>query len=414
MKICLVCFDFKESNIRLQPWRYIYEISNRMRVLGVDVKIISNGYPILPQKEDIQGVSVHRLKRLRSFPFAKNRGLISVIEKESPDAILWSIGATSFYFIRTLKKIDKPIVGLWMGTTYSLKEIIGLGLSEMTRNFSFIYIHIVNTLIPSFLIKYVLKSPNLKGMIVLNENNKKSIVNYGFSPDKISVIPPGVTDYDLEVPDRREVEKLRKEIGLEDNSFIVLYLGSPLSLRGVDTLIKAIARVYKNIPPLKLILLLRAPPNDLSTEEQYIRDVCMQKRINNRTIIVSGFLNKNDIKINIALSNVVALPFKLVQSDTPISFLEVMALGKTVVSTKVDGIPELLNGGRGYLVDPNDQKDLANAISTLYSNPQLRTEIGGKAREYMLKHPTWEQITQNIVAIINKIVDQNPNIEGTP
>lgn len=414
MKICIVCFDFKESNIRLQPWRYIYEISKGLASKGINVEILSDGYSVLSQEEEVDGVPVHRLRQLRSLPFVKNAELIRLLDEKSPDAILWSIGATSFYFLATLKKINIPIIGLWMGSIYGLKQIIGLGLSEIARNFRSISIHMVNALIPSFLIKFVLKSPNLKRIIVLNENNKKQIVNYGFSPDNISVIPPGVANYDLEAPEMREVEKLKNELGLGDNSFIVLYLGSPLSLRGVDTLINAIARVYKNIPPLKLILLLRCQSNDLSANERYIKDLCIKKKIDNRTLTVSGFLNKNEIKNFIALSDVVALPFKLVQSDTPISFLEVMALGKTVVSTRVDGIPELLNDERGYLVDPNDKKDLANAIFTLYSNPQLRKELGGKARAYMLKHPTGEQMTQDVVAILNEMVDQNSKVVGTP
>jgi len=78
MKICLVCFDFKESDIRLQPWRCIYEISKRMNSLSVYIKIISNGYPSLLQKDDVRGVIVHRLKQLRSSPFAKNAELISI------------------------------------------------------------------------------------------------------------------------------------------------------------------------------------------------------------------------------------------------------------------------------------------------------------------------------------------------
>ena len=78
MKICLVCFDYKESNIRSQPWRYIYKISKRMKSLGVYIKIISDGYPSLPQKEDVRGVIVHRLKQLKSFHFAKNVELMSI------------------------------------------------------------------------------------------------------------------------------------------------------------------------------------------------------------------------------------------------------------------------------------------------------------------------------------------------
>ena len=409
MKICLVCFDFKGSNIWLQPWRYLYEISKRMGVLGVDVKIITNGYPTLPQEDKIDGVTIYRLKRLRSLPFANNQELIRVIEKESPNAVLWSIGATSFYFLRTLKKINKPIIGIWMGTIYSLKQIGGLGLGELTRNFRYLGVHIISALIPSFLANSVLKLPTLKRIIVLNENNKNELLNCGFPPHNIFVIPPGVTESDLELLDIREVEELRKKIGLEENIFVVLYLGSPLSLRGIDILIDAVSLTYKKITPLKLIILSRRQSDNLIDEEKYIKNLCRNLGIEDRVKIISGFLDVEHVKKFIALSDVVALPFKLVQSDNPTSILEAMALGKPVISTKVDGIPELLDGGRGCLINPNNPKDLADAIFTIYSNPQLRTEIGERAREYMLKYPTWDQATETMLSTINEVVNQNSN-----
>jgi len=55
MKICSVCFEFKESDIRLQPWRYIYEISKRMKSLGIYIKIIANGCPITSKRECSRG-----------------------------------------------------------------------------------------------------------------------------------------------------------------------------------------------------------------------------------------------------------------------------------------------------------------------------------------------------------------------
>lgn len=403
MKLNIICFDFKESNIRLQPWRYIYEISTRMNSMDIDVEIISDGYPTLPRKDDIDGITIHRLNHLRSLPFFKNNEIIKLIDKESPNVVLCLIGPTSFYFPTTLKDINKPIIGLWLGTNYSLRQIMDLGSNELIRNFNSLYIHIISALIPSFLIKYVLKLHNLKRIIVLNKNNKSKILDYGISANMISIIPPGIADYNLKLPDMHEIEELRKKIQLDENSFVVLYLGSLLSLRGSDTLINAISIVSKKIPSLKLIILSRRRLDHLVKEENYIKDLCIKKKINDRVEIISGFLDRNDIKKYIILSDLVALPFKLVQSDNPISILEVMALGKPVISTKMDGIPEMLEEDRGLLVNPNDSQDLANAILTLYLNPHLRNRMGERARNYMLKYPTWDHITKNIVTIVNEL-----------
>jgi glycosyltransferase involved in cell wall biosynthesis len=85
-----------------------------------------------------------------------------------------------------------------------------------------------------------------------------------------------------------------------------------------------------------------------------------------------------------------------------------MALGKPVISTKLDGIPELLNDNRGILIEPNNPRDLASALLSLYTNDRLKNDIRERARNYMMTYPTWNQATQNIVDIMNEIIDNNP------
>jgi glycosyltransferase involved in cell wall biosynthesis len=55
--------------------------------------------------------------------------------------------------------------------------------------------------------------------------------------------------------------------------------------------------------------------------------------------------------------------------------LEAMARKNCVVSTRVGGIPKLLAGGRGVLVEPGDVAQLAAALSEVIRNRQLREQI---------------------------------------
>lgn len=404
MKISIICFDFKESNIKLQPWKFFYEISKGMLSMNMDVHIITNGP--MSYEDNIDGINIYHLKEFRSFPFVKNNELIRLINEKSPDIILWMIGESSFYLNNTLKNIDKPIIGIWTETIYSIGQITNLGYREIIRNFGSIKTFIIRALTPSSIKKSIIKSSNLKRIVVLNNNCKRLVTNFGFPPNCISVIPPGITNYDLEFPDIDEVEKLKKKIGLDKNSFAVLYFGSPLSLRGIDTLIEASSIVYKKISQFKLIILSRRHSNDLLSEENFIMDLCKRRKIDKDTYMVSGFLNRDEIKTYIVSSDIVALPFKLVQSDSPLSILEVMALGKPLISTKIDGIPDMLEDDRGYQIDPNDPMILANSILALYYDRQLRNNMGERAREYMLRYPVWDKTVQDMLTIINDVTCQ--------
>lgn len=71
----------------------------------------------------------------------------------------------------------------------------------------------------------------------------------------------------------------------------------------------------------------------------------------------------------------------------PWALLEAMACGTPVVSTRVGGIPELLDDGRaGVLVDHGDRRALRCAFDLLLEDPQRRAELAGRARERCERH----------------------------
>ena len=60
---------------------------------------------------------------------------------------------------------------------------------------------------------------------------------------------------------------------------------------------------------------------------------------------------------------------------------EAMAHGKPVVTTRVGGIPELVqNDESGYLVDRGDTKTMSNKVLMLLNDSSLRKDMGGKGK----------------------------------
>src|SRR5262249_42865846 len=80
-----------------------------------------------------------------------------------------------------------------------------------------------------------------------------------------------------------------------------------------------------------------------------------------------------------------ALDVALCTSDwegMPISVLEYMAAGKAVVSTRVGGIPDVLENGReALLVERRDPNAVAEAVARLLRDDVLRRQLGAHARE---------------------------------
>jgi colanic acid/amylovoran biosynthesis glycosyltransferase len=64
----------------------------------------------------------------------------------------------------------------------------------------------------------------------------------------------------------------------------------------------------------------------------------------------------------------------------PVALIEAMAQGVPVVGTETGGIPELLGGGAGMLVPPEDPGALAAALAELASDPARRAALAAAGR----------------------------------
>ena len=72
---------------------------------------------------------------------------------------------------------------------------------------------------------------------------------------------------------------------------------------------------------------------------------------------------------------------------TPNVIMEAMACGLAVVATRVGGVADLIEDGKtGFLVDPGNLEMLVESLMDLIEKPNLRSSIGGAARQHIKKN----------------------------
>lgn len=399
MKVCIVCYGLTENNIRLQPWRYFSEIAIGLSKKNFDVTIITDGSS---EGQNLTGIPIRHVKKLRKSPFQSNTELVSLIKSEQPDIILWSITAFDYLYLNIFKQIGIPVIGLFTGPIYRPSDITRIGTHEILKNIKFLSAHILYASLPSFFIRGLVNSSHCNKIFVMSRKNKEIIIEKGGDIRKVAHVPAGIEESDF--TKSNESNSVISKYKLDKNSFNVLYFGSPLSIRGTDSLIKAVSKVRTQHPLIKLIILSRRRDGELSHEEMEIQDLILKLGLGKNIQIISGFLDKDEVKEFIAFSNLIALPFKIVPSDVPTSILESMAMGKTVISTALDGIPELLEDGRGFVVQPNNDEDLAEKIIFSIQNRDLTKSMGKKAASYMQKYPRWHDVSEYVVSEIKQVL----------
>jgi len=89
----------------------------------------------------------------------------------------------------------------------------------------------------------------------------------------------------------------------------------------------------------------------------------------------------------------------------PLTVLEAMACGIPTVASRVGGTSEILeDGDTGFLVEPRNVDELVSRISSLVADSNLRTEMGGRARKFIEKYYSWNQVAAQLSVIYQDVL----------
>jgi len=139
--------------------------------------------------------------------------------------------------------------------------------------------------------------------------------------------------------------------------------------KGIADLIEATAMVRERVPTVTTYILGDGP--DRAQFEQLARD-----RGIGGSVVFLGF--RADAELVMKQADVFVLASHA--DPNPLVIPEARAAGLPIVATRVDGIPESLDGGdAGLLVPPHAPDALANAIAGLLLDPEQRSRLRAAA-----------------------------------
>jgi len=81
--------------------------------------------------------------------------------------------------------------------------------------------------------------------------------------------------------------------------------------------------------------------------------------------------------------DILTLP-SLYKEGLPNVLLEAMSMGLPVISSRMAGVPEIVfDGETGYMTEPGDMNEFADAVVKLWSDQDKYKQMGGNARKLM-------------------------------
>lgn len=188
-----------------------------------------------------------------------------------------------------------------------------------------------------------------------------------------------------------------------NSDYVLIFEGQIHSKKGVIEVIEALSLVLREIKSVKLLLIGEIREE---TEKEKIMSLIDKYGLKDHIKFIDWvkhtevpkFINLGDVGIIIfkpwSYSYITGVPNKLI---------EYMACGKPVISSK--NFPEIENIVKsakcGILVDHDDPKKIAEAISYLLKNEEIRTKMGKNARSYVEKNHNWHSFEKKLLEIYN-------------
>jgi len=226
---------------------------------------------------------------------------------------------------------------------------------------------------------------------------------YDVNEQKVQVIPPGVDlSHFYPIPD----DEAKEYIGIPPCDKLLLFVGRIEPLKGIDTLIKAIALMKKRGAEVYLSIIGGYPDissETLSSEMSRLQTLCEQHGLTD-LIAFLGRRGQDTLPYYYSAADAVVMPSHY--ESFGMVALEAMACGTPVVASQVGGLAFLIEDGEtGYTVPADDPRALADQLEKIITSPDLCERLAVQAAEIAQGYG-WEKIAARIVDLYCNVVSQ--------
>jgi glycosyltransferase involved in cell wall biosynthesis len=198
---------------------------------------------------------------------------------------------------------------------------------------------------------------------------KKLVEDTGTPEDKITILYNFVNLNRLKEDKIKHNLQVREQIKVEQNDFVIGYVGRLNKIKGCEYLIRALQYLDMNYTCLIL------GDGELKKELEklsYKLDVA-------ENVVFLGY--KQDIDAYYSLFDTLVMPS--LSEASPMTFYESQAYGIPIIGSDIPAIKELVSHGKnGLLFNVEDSKDLASKIIFVYNNKDIRV----KMKKYSLEN----------------------------
>jgi glycosyltransferase involved in cell wall biosynthesis len=235
------------------------------------------------------------------------------------------------------------------------------------------------------------------GLVIGPEGEATRVIDlYHLKPARVWRIYNPV---DLELWRPMDREEARQAVGLPSHTRLIVYHGRiDMHRKGLDVLLRAweqISGVYLGAN-VRLLLIGSGQDDDV------LRKQLQRPELRGIMWIDRYELDRSKMRRYLCAADIYVLPSRL--EGFPVAPLEAMACGLPVIGTDIPAMANILHRSRasgGIMIPRDDDRALAEALRTLLNDPDLRHELGRKARHNIEERFSIESVGRQFDQMLN-------------
>lgn len=226
---------------------------------------------------------------------------------------------------------------------------------------------------------------------LINTFSDRVITNSSYN--KVRLINLGI-DKNVEIIALSNPHSTELRPYVKKDKIYILFVGRFVEFKGLPVLIRAFAEIVKKYPSAELHLVGDGP------QKPELIKIVKELKLNSN-VKFQGFLVGEPLLEAYNKATIFVLPsIKTKTGETEglgVVLIEALSHGVPVIGSKVGGIPDIIIDGKtGLLFEPDNHLELAEKITLLIENPELRKKLVEGGQKHILENFSWEKIVEKM------------------
>jgi glycosyltransferase involved in cell wall biosynthesis len=241
-------------------------------------------------------------------------------------------------------------------------------------------------------------------LIGVSQATIDDLVRLGIAPrEQFRLVPIGLDLERFVRPDAQAAAAFRRACSVAEDELLAAYVGRLVPIKRVDLVLRAVAWARQRGAPLRLVV-----AGD-GERRQELESLACQLGID-EAVLFAGFISDSTVVAGAADLAILASD----SEGTPVALIEAAAAGRPAVATNAGGVSEVVVPGSGMLVRRGDHVALAQALTRLAGDAELRREMGARAREHVLRRFSIERLVDDVELLYGELLASRRTSQELP